>query len=69
MFSDKPKVPGVEIAGGRLEPALIKSPDTGKRLPGVRFTKNFNLAKGGMTGYRKAADGCVTKGKTRGKMV
>ena len=69
MFDDKPKIPrpGVEIAGGRLEPDLIKNPDTGKRVPGIRYTRKF--AKGGMTGYRKAADGCVTKGKTRGKMV
>ena len=69
MFNDKPKEggsgiqrPGVEIGGGRLEPA---------KLPlgayGLRYTKKF--AKGGQTGYRKAADGCAVKGKTRGKMV
>ena len=26
-------------------------------------------AQGGMIGYRKAADGCAKRGKTRGKMV
>jgi hypothetical protein len=31
--------------------------------------KTKKMAKGGQTGYRKAADGCVTKGKTRGRMV
>ncbi len=69
MFNDKPQIPrpGIGIAGGRIEPDLIKNPDTGKRVPGIRFTKKF--AKGGQTGYRKAADGCAVKGKTRGKMV
>jgi len=69
MFNDKPQIPrpGIGIAGGRIEPDLIRNPDTGKRVPGIRFTKKFS--KGGQTGYRKAADGCATKGKTRGKMV
>ena len=69
MFNDKPQIPrpGIQIAGGRVEPDLIRNPDTGKRVPGIRFTKKF--AAGGQTGYRKAADGCVQRGKTRGKMV
>jgi len=69
MFNDKPegggsgiRRPGIDVAGGRLEPA---------KLPlgayGIRYTKKF--AKGGQTGYRKAADGCAKRGKTRGKMV
>jgi hypothetical protein len=69
MFNDKPQIPrpGIEIAGGRVEPDLIKNPDTGKRVPGIRFTKKF--AAGGQAGYRKVADGCAKRGKTRGKMV
>ena len=31
--------------------------------------KTKKMANGGQTGYRKAADGCATKGKTRGRMV
>lgn len=31
--------------------------------------KTKKMAAGGQTGYRKAADGCATRGKTRGKMV
>jgi hypothetical protein len=71
MFNDKPKIdiprPGITIGGGRIEPDLIRNPDTGKRVPGIRFTKKF--AAGGQTGYRKVADGCAKRGKTRGKMV
>ena len=69
MFNDKPQIsrPSVEIAGGRLEPDLIKNPDTGKRVPGIRYTRKF--AAGGQAGYRKVADGCAKRGKTRGKMV
>ncbi len=60
--------PGIEIAGGRIEPDLIKNPDTGKRVPGIRFTKKF--AEGGKTKSASArADGCAQRGKTRGKMV
>ena len=75
MYNDKPKegggseggspkikLPSVEIAGGELKPA---------KLPlgayGLRYTRKF--AAGGETGYRKVADGCAIKGKTRGKMV
>lgn len=71
MYNDKPKeggekpkinLPSVQIAGGELKPA---------KLPlgayGLRYTRKF--AGGGQVGYRKAADGCATKGKTRGKMV
>ena len=32
-------------------------------------TKAKKMAGGGQTGYRKVADGCATKGKTRGRMV
>ena len=56
------KKPSLEIAGGKLEPASL--PFGAK---GVKWTKQF--AAGGQTGYRKAADGCAMKGKTRGKMV
>lgn len=71
--SSGPKIdiprPGIEIAGGRLEPDLIKNPDTGKRVPGIRFTKKF-YAQGGKTKSASArADGCAQRGKTRGKMV
>jgi hypothetical protein len=61
--------PGIEIAGGRLEADAFKGPD-GKRAYGARFTKKF-YAKGGKvsSGYRKVADGCAQRGKTRGKMV
>ena len=61
---DKPKIklPSVEVAGGELKPA---------KLPlgayGLRYTRKF--AAGGQTGYRKAADGCAKRGKTRGTMV
>ena len=30
--------------------------------------KPVKKAKGGMVGYRKSADGCAKRGKTRGKM-
>ena len=60
--SPKIKLPAVEVAGGELKPA---------KLPlgayGLRYTRKF--AAGGQAGYRKAADGCVKRGKTRGKMV
>ena len=72
-YNDKPKEesggsgiklpkPSIDIGGVKVEPA---------KLPlgayGVRFTKQFK-AKGGMVGYRKSADGCAKRGKTRGKM-
>jgi hypothetical protein len=72
MFNDKPKEgggiqrPGIEIGGGRLEADAFRGPD-GKRAYGARFIKKF--AAGGQAGYRKVADGCAKRGKTRGKMV
>ena len=74
MFNDKPKEgggsgirkPSVEIGGVTIEPAKFNMP-SGSAY-GLRATKRF-YAKGGQVGYRKAADGCVQRGKTRGKMV
>ena len=71
MFNDKPK----EEGGGGIK---LPKPEIETKYgtfglgrvqgkPGITFKKTFS--KGGQTGYRKAADGCVTKGKTRGKMV
>jgi hypothetical protein len=68
MFDDKPKEgggiqkPGVDVFGGRLEPAKIGSGY------GARWTRKF--ASGGKTSSAsKRADGCAIKGKTRGKIV
>jgi len=51
------KKPGIDVAGGRLEPAMLRGGD-GSRAPGVRFTKTFK-AKGGevkkSTGAKKSA--------------
>lgn len=63
------QAPGIQIAGGTLRPAIIRAGD-GSRAYGARWTKTLK-AKGGVvkSGYRKAADGCAKRGKTRGKMV
>lgn len=34
-----------------------------------REMRGRTMAKGGMAGYRKVADGCAQRGKTRGRMV
>ena len=52
---------GVNIGGGRASPDWSGGPM-------VRFRKSF--AKGGkVSSASKRADGCATKGKTKGRMV
>ena len=34
-----------------------------------REMRGRTMARGGMASYRKVADGCAQRGKTRGKMV
>ncbi len=71
MFNDKPKEgggirkPAVEIAGGTIGPDVVRLPSG--RVPVLRYTRKFSA--GGKAGYRKVADGCAKRGKTRGKMV
>ena len=50
---------GVNIGGGRASPDWSGGPM-------VRFRKSF--AKGGSTASKRA-DGCATKGKTKGRFV
>ena len=71
-YNDKPK----EESGGpkiKLPKPEIETPygtlalgRVGKGA-GITLTKKF-YAKGGQVGYRKVADGCAKRGKTRGKM-
>lgn len=70
-FNDKPKE---ESGGPKIKLPEMETPygtlalgRVGKGA-GITLTKKF-YAKGGMTGYRKVADGCAQRGKTRGKMV
>ena len=46
------------------------NPETQEYSPKIKNLP-LNLKKGGAvnSGYRKAADGCVTKGKTKGRFV
>lgn len=52
---------------------LNQSGEMNRRVPAQQMMKKGGSVKkyaaGGQTGYRKAADGCAVKGKTRGKMV
>ena len=70
MFNDKPKEEGGG-SGIRLPKPEIETKYGTFGLgrvqgkPGITFKKTF--AKGGLTGYRKAADGCAKRGKTRVK--
>ena len=51
-------------------PNLFGTPPEPLRKGGKVKAKAKKYASGGkVSGYRKAADGCATKGKTRGKMV
>ena len=60
--SNLPRTP--EGASARV--AKIQSGEMDQRVPATQMMK-----KGGKvsSGYRKAADGCAVKGKTRGKMI
>ena len=58
-------------------PMVLESLGRGREIPS--FEKPMEMmkkggkvkkaSKGGKTGYRRAADGCVQRGKTRGKFV
>ena len=82
MFNDKPKEGGDSGGGGgggsgiKLPKPEIETPygtfGVGRvqGKPGITFKKTFRgLKAGGQVGYRKVADGCAQRGKTRGKMV
>ena len=60
-------------AGAAERVRLNRSGEADRRIPATQMMKKGGavkkMAKGGQTGYRKAADGIATKGKTRGKMV
>jgi hypothetical protein len=61
-------LPKVEIAGGEVQPQKVNMP-SGPAY-GFKFVKKFYAAGGKVSsGYRKVADGCAKRGKTRGKMV
>jgi ribosomal protein L39E len=53
-------------AGAAERVRLNRSGEADRRVPATQMMK-----KGGKvsSGYRKAADGCAQRGKTRGKMV
>ena len=71
----------IDIAAGRITnanlPAILNSIGAPREIPSFERPMEMmkkggsvkKMAKGGQTGYRKAADGCAVKGKTRGKMV
>jgi hypothetical protein len=71
----------IDIAAGRVTnanlPMVLNSIGAPREIPSFERPMEMmkkggsvkKMAKGGQTGYRKAADGCATKGKTRGKMV
>ena len=67
--SNLPRTP--EGAAERVR--LSRSGESMQRVPAQQMMKKGGsvkkMAKGGQTGYRKAADGCAVKGKTRGKFV
>ena len=60
-------------AGAAERVRLTRSGEADRRVPATQMMKKGGsvkkMSKGGQTGYRKAADGCAVKGKTRGKMV
>ena len=71
----------IDIAAGRVTnanlPMVLNSIGAPREIPSFerpmemmkKGGKVKKMAGGGQTGYRRAADGCATKGKTRGKMV
>ena len=60
-------------AGAAERVRLNRSGEADRVVPATETMKKGGkvkkYAKGGQNGYRRAADGCATKGKTRGKMV
>lgn len=58
--------PSIDIAGGTVEPKLLKMPSG--RVPAITYTRKF-AAGGKVKSASKRADGIAQRGKTRGKMV
>jgi len=71
----------IDIAAGRITnarlPEILNSIGAPREIPNFerpmemmkKGGKVKKAAKGGQTGYRKAADGCAKRGKTRGKFI
>jgi hypothetical protein len=67
---EAPKEPDDASAGRKFkkgEPNMPEQPGSGIRVDGKPVKPEKKMAKGGTASSR--ADGCATKGKTRGKMV
>ena len=57
-------------AGAAERVRLNRSGEADRRVPATQMMKKGGkVKKMASGGYRKAADGCATKGKTRGKMI
>ena len=67
---EAPKEPDDASAGRKFkkgEPNMPEQPGSGIRVDGKPLKPEKKMASGGTASSR--ADGCCTKGKTRGKMV
>jgi hypothetical protein len=67
---EAPKEPDDASAGRKFkkgEPNMPEQPGSGIRVDGKPVKPEKKMASGGTASSR--ADGCATKGKTRGKMV
>jgi hypothetical protein len=67
---EAPKEPDDASAGRKFkkgEPNMPEQPGSGIRVDGKPMKPEKKMASGGTASSR--ADGCCTKGKTRGKMV
>jgi hypothetical protein len=67
---EAPKEPDDASAGRKFkkgEPNMPEQPGSGIRVDGKPVKPEKKMASGGTASSR--ADGCCTKGKTRGKMV